>query len=33
LLRSWRHGAHCAHCGRDFTGELSIEDLRKVARA
>lgn len=33
LLRSWRHGAQCAHCGRDFTGELSLEDLRKVARA
>lgn len=33
LLRSWRHGPHCTHCGRDFTAELSLEDLRKVARA
>jgi hypothetical protein len=33
LLRSWRHSAHCTHCGRDWTAELSLEDLRKVARA
>ena len=33
LLRSWRHGQHCEHCGGDHTAELSLEDLRKVARA
>jgi hypothetical protein len=33
LLRSWRHSQHCEHCGRDDTTELSLEDLRKVARA
>jgi hypothetical protein len=33
LLRSWRHSQHCEHCGADNTAELSLEDLRKVARA
>ena len=33
LLRSWRHVQHCRHCGGDVTAELSVEDLRRVARA
>jgi len=33
LLRSWRHTAHCDRCGGDATAELSLEDLRRVARA
>ena len=33
LLRSWRHSQRCPHCGADDTGELSLDDLRKVARA
>jgi hypothetical protein len=33
LLRSWRHTAHCDQCGGDVTAELSLEDLRRVARA
>lgn len=33
LLRSWRHTAHCDQCGGEVTAELSLEDLRRVARA
>ena len=33
LLRSWRHTAHCDQCGGDASGGLSLEDLRRVARA
>lgn len=33
LLRSWRHTAHCDQCGGDATAEMSLEDLRRVARA
>ncbi|HUZ21015.1 MAG TPA: hypothetical protein VMU75_10650 [Acidimicrobiales bacterium] len=33
LLRSWRHTARCDQCGGDATAEMSLEDLRRVARA
>src|ERR1700722_5868321 len=33
LLRSWRHVEHCAQCGGEVTGELSLQDLRSAARA
>jgi hypothetical protein len=33
LLRSWRHTAHCDQCGGEVTAEMSLEDLRRVARA
>jgi hypothetical protein len=33
LLRSWRHTARCDQCGGDVTAEMSLEDLRRVARA
>ena len=33
LLRSWRHTAHCDQCGGDASGGMSLEDLRRVARA
>jgi hypothetical protein len=33
LLRSWRHTAHCEQCGGNVTGEMSLDDLRRVARA
>lgn len=33
LLRSWRHTAHCDQCGGEVTAELSLADLRRVARA
>lgn len=33
LLRSWRHTARCDQCGGNTTAELSLEDLRRVARA
>ena len=33
LLRSWRHVEHCAQCGGEATGELSLEELRSAARA
>ena len=29
LLRSWRHVEHCAQCGGEATGELSLDDLRQ----
>lgn len=33
LLRSWRHTAHCDQCGGEVTAEMSLADLRRVARA
>ncbi|MCU1491653.1 MAG: hypothetical protein JWM85_3058 [Acidimicrobiaceae bacterium] len=33
LLRSWRHTAQCDQCGGNATAELSLADLRRVARA
>lgn len=33
LLRSWRHTAHCDQCGGGATAEMSLADLRRVARA
>ncbi len=33
LLRSWRHTARCEQCGGNVTGEMSLADLRRVARA
>lgn len=33
LLRSWRHTTHCEQCGGEVTAEMSLEDLRRVARA
>jgi hypothetical protein len=33
LLRSWRHVDHCAQCGGEATGELSLDELRSAARA
>ncbi len=33
LLRSWRHVDHCAQCGGDQTGELSLDDLRGASLA
>jgi hypothetical protein len=33
LLRSWRHTAHCDRCGGEVTAEMSLADLRRVARA
>jgi len=33
LLRSWRHTAHCDQCGGEATAEMSLADLRRVARA
>lgn len=32
LLRSWRHTSHCEQCGGNVTGEMSLADLRRVAR-
>ena len=32
LLRSWRHTTHCAQCGGHATSEVSIEELRRLAR-
>jgi hypothetical protein len=33
LLRSWRHTARCEQCGGNVTAEMSLDDLRRVARA
>lgn len=33
LLRSWRHTSRCEQCGGNVTAELSLADLRRVARA
>jgi hypothetical protein len=30
LLRSTRHTTHCERCGGEVTGEMSLEDLRRV---
>ena len=32
LLRSWRHTRDCAQCGGHATSELSVEELRRLAR-
>jgi len=33
LLRSWRHTSRCEQCGGNATAEVSLADLRRVARA
>lgn len=33
LLRSWRHVEHCAQCGGEPTGEVSLAELRSSTRA
>ena len=33
VLRSWRHTSRCEQCGGNATAELSLADLRRVARA
>jgi hypothetical protein len=33
LIRSWRHIAHCEHCGGEPTAELSIAELRRALDA
>jgi hypothetical protein len=33
LLRSWRHTSRCERCGGNVTAELSLAELRRVARA